>query len=880
MAGSEELLAEGSFTEHLIRPVAEFLASQPVVRQTLHRFTLAQRGTSARNEPIVLDAVRLLDAVPEVHPLLGRWPVLISLLEAALQAAWALISSRSDPGLSSDGAEAPRADAILPRLRLMHIPGCEFARFSVAELRVADRGCFVKFVGTVTRAGSVKVVQEWREFRCESCGHRFRLRASPENGYDFELPTQCRSGEKKTTWDPKVKRPKTMRCHSKAFQLLPPGEDCMADFQEVRVQDQMQALDAGVVPQSIAVPLFGDLVASVQPGDTVLVEGVVYQRWRAPFVGKRLELELFIEASHAERLSTSSASRKPGSGIPSALPAASQEQASNHFENFWAQTRSCGDEWKARSELIRGVAPWLSGLPVPKLALLLTLIGGAPIVEATTAATETEGEGQSRWARFQQGAAGGAAGGPSSSTQQPEQQPSAKGDPPREAVRTTPHLLLLGDPGTGKSQLLQAAQELSSRSVRTSGLGCTNAGLTCAAVRDGPDFVLEAGALVLADGGVCCIDEFSTIRSHDRAAVHEAMEQQTVSVAKAGLVCRLRSQCSVVAAQNCKGGSAHGRGASYDCSSSLVVNSGLPPPLLSRFDLVVVFAGGGKGASSEQDKADFIVGFNENPRSASRDNKTGGMDPPTESYWTHELLKEYITWARTNPLNQPPEPKAQEVIERYFTKLRAEASDAGGGGSGITVRTFQSIWRLAQAHARLMHHDCVRLEDAVAVLVLHKAALQSHAVGTDSTGDGDDFAPTLPDVEGEIAPCTLRSSPLDVELHHGSDIPDVESYRSWEAWVLRYVQPRRARPVPLADVPTPQQGLPPSQRREEPAGSQQQQPSCWSQSPVDRGSDASQSREATPASTSSPLNQAPGWEALHGQKVYNAAEIWAADYAE
>lgn len=727
--------------------------------------------TSQRSLQLVVDAMFLLDAVPEVCTLLGKWGELTDLLHASTMRAKMQLF--------------PKLPTL--RARLAHVPGPEFAKASLSQIRVADRGRFIKFLGTVTRAGAVKVVQEWRDFRCEACGHQFRRRASPENGYEFDLPTQCQSGEKRNSWDAKAKRPKTMRCASKAFQQLPAAEDHMADFQELRVQDQMQALGVGVVPQSVAVTLFRDLVGCIQPGDVALVEGVVWHRWRAPWVGKRLELELFVEATHAERVASNSPVQQRAAG-------AELFADPSQFGDFWAEHRE--DEWKARTKIIEATAPWLSGLPVPKLALLLTMIGGSP---ANNGVDSVSGEaGESRWAKFKQREREQPTGVTPSQSEglggaEVGNKDAASGKQ-TEHIRTTPHLLLLGDPGTGKSQLLQAAQELCARSVRTSGLGCTNAGLTCAAVRDGPDFVLEAGALVLADGGVCCIDEFSTIRSNDRAAVHEAMEQQTVSVAKAGLVCRLRSQCSVVAAQNCKGAASRGRGNAYDRSESLLVNSGLPPPLLSRFDLVVVFASGGKGAATEQQKADFIIGTTQSE---------GQLAAPEAAITSsafdagHNKLREYIAWAKENKLPDTPAPSAEEVLEKYFAKLRSAAFHSGHSEGGITVRTFQALWRLAQAHARLMNHRCVQLEDAVAVVVLHRAALQEHVVGADSGDPEESFAASMPSLDGETAPCSIRPSSDGMELHHGTNIADLESYRFWEQCVLRYVTDHR--PAPIMD---------------------------------------------------------------------------------
>mmetsp|Transcript_35842 Transcript_35842/g.52366 ORF Transcript_35842/g.52366 Transcript_35842/m.52366 type:complete len:285 (+) Transcript_35842:2220-3074(+) len=151
-----------------------------------------------------------------------------------------------------------------------------------------------------------------------------------------------------------------------------------------------------------------------------------------------------------------------------------------------------------------------------------------------------------------------------------------------------------------QSQILRFMAALSPRSVLTTGTGCSSAGLTCAAIKESgsdKEFVLEAGALVLADRGVCCIDEFGCIRPEDRTTIHEAMEQQTISVAKAGIVCKLNSRATVVAVMNA-------RGALYEMGESVEKNTNIGSPLLSRFDLIFVMLD-----SSSAERDDKITSF-------------------------------------------------------------------------------------------------------------------------------------------------------------------------------------------------------------------------------------------------------------------------------
>lgn len=148
---------------------------------------------------------------------------------------------------------------------------------------------------------------------------------------------------------------------------------------------------------------------------------------------------------------------------------------------------------------------------------------------------------------------------------------------------------------------MRFAAALCPRSVLTSGAGTTSAGLTCAAVREGSgkEFTLEAGALVLADRGVCAIDEFGCMDAKDRTTIHEAMEQQTLSVAKAGIVCKLNCRATVIAVTNAKGGI-------YDHDKSFTSNVGIEPPLLSRFDLIFKLIDG-SDPSKDDNVATFLL---------------------------------------------------------------------------------------------------------------------------------------------------------------------------------------------------------------------------------------------------------------------------------
>ena len=276
------------------------------------------------------------------------------------------------------------------------------------------------------------------------------------------------------------------------------------------------------------------------------------------------------------------------------------------------------------------------------------------------------------------------------------------------------HILIVGDPGIGKSQILKYVSKLAPRSIYTSGKGTTGAGLTAAAVRDElGGWSLEAGALVLGDQGNVCVDELDKMRSEDRSALHEALEQQTVSIAKAGIMATLNSRCSVLAAANPKFGR-------FDRFKVLAEQIDLPSPILSRFDLIFVI----------EDKP-TREGDSALAQHILHTHQFNTVDYEIEP----ELLKKYIAYARKN-VNPILTDEANEVLKNFYVDTRNSSNTEENTPVPITARQLEAIIRLAEACAKMKLKEVVDKEDAQKAVRLQMACLKE--VGVDpETGEID-----------------------------------------------------------------------------------------------------------------------------------------------
>jgi DNA replication licensing factor MCM2 len=290
----------------------------------------------------------------------------------------------------------------------------------------------------------------------------------------------------------------------------------------------------------------------------------------------------------------------------------------------------------------------------------------------------------------------------------------------KHRIRGDINVLMLGDPGTAKSQFLKYVEATAPRAIYTTGQGASAVGLTASVHKDPVtrDWTLEGGALVLADKGVCLIDEFDKMNDADRTSIHEAMEQQSISISKAGIITSLQARCSVIAAAN----PIKGR---YDSALSFAENVELSEPILSRFDAICVVKDIVDPIADEQ-LAEFVVSSHKrsHPHAAFNADIQAKEAARAASAGVIEqtLLRKYITYARqtVRPVLQDID---QDKIVRVYTELRRESA---AGGVAIAVRHIESMIRMAEASARMHLRNQVRDDDVdLAISVLLDSVIKS-----------------------------------------------------------------------------------------------------------------------------------------------------------
>lgn len=440
-------------------------------------------------------------------------------------------------------------------------------------------------------------------------------------------------------------------------------------FQEMRVQEVSDQVPVGGVPRAITVHLSGDLARSVLPGDAITLTGV-FTPYHLPWFQVRTRnamiQEMYIDGHHIVK-------HKNGYND-------SQEDEKALMDKVDA-------EWESGSiyeRAAKSIAPEIYGHLDVKKALLLVLIGSF---------TKTLEDGL--------------------------------------RIRGDIHTLLMGDPGVAKSQLLKQVVNLAPRSVYTTGKGSSGVGLTATVVRDAKtgEVTLEGGALVLADMGVCCIDEFDKMEEGDRTAIHEVMEQQTISIAKAGITTSLNCRTTIVAAANPQ----YGR---YNPYKSPVENIDLPAALLSRFDLLfllldTVDVDKDRQLAMHVTKVHSVYDVKKEP-AVEKEGFEAPIEPATQDIlklgfkpFDAHFMRTYIRKARTF-VPVLDESLVKDVVEAYSTMREEEQKDGiDSRKSYTTPRTLLAILRLSQAHARARFAERVEREDFEEALRLMKASKES-----------------------------------------------------------------------------------------------------------------------------------------------------------
>ncbi|KAI5191807.1 DNA helicase MCM9 [Nematocida sp. AWRm77] len=410
------------------------------------------------------------------------------------------------------------------------------------------------------------------------------------------------------------------------------------DYQEIQIQERTNMY----LPQTIAVRLEDAFVHSCHPGELLRITGVVRIVWNKIRHGYPLDCGYTITALSIEK-------QEPARSLKDlVLPEA---------------------EHALLLDLLEKYAPHISGHRAEKLGLLLCTLGGQtrkdePGKEAAQSTEELYREAQYKH-------------------------------------RASSHMLLVGPSGTGKTDLLLFASKTVSPAVLAMGTGCSSAGLTACAVRENGEWMIEPGALPQADRGICCIDEFTSLRKEEKASILEAMEQQTITVAKAGILMQLNTRCAVLAAARHK---------SVE-RESILPSLKLSPPLISRFDLILSLA------DTRPDNTAVARNI---------------LDRASDEYCV-SYIKEALSRQKT--VHVTMEEPCRVVIGKFYEKQRAASSF-------VTVRALESHIRLTEAYARLMQRSEAVEKDALITTLLLNGSLSlkrlwdlsfEHVVGSEES---------------------------------------------------------------------------------------------------------------------------------------------------